>query len=55
LLSHAAQLQLDGVRLIADGLRPGDDRERALSADFDDHLIKPVDLATVERALGNLY
>jgi PAS domain S-box-containing protein len=43
---------LAAVRLIAlTGYGQTEDRERALAAGFDDHLIKPVDLSALERAL----
>ncbi|MEO8605045.1 MAG: PAS domain-containing protein [bacterium] len=40
------------IRLIAlTGYGQADDRERALEAGFDDHLVKPVELSALERAL----
>ena len=48
-----AMPQLMGVRLIAlTGYGQADDRQRALSAGFDEHLTKPVDLGAVEHAFG---
>lgn len=45
--------ELSGIRLIAlTGYSHATDRQRALAAGFDDHLIKPVDLAALERALA---
>ena len=45
----------NGLRLIAlTGYGQADDRERALSAGFDHHLVKPVDLALLERTLAGL-
>jgi two-component system, sensor histidine kinase len=43
-----------GVRLIAlTGYGQAEDRRRALEAGFDEHLTKPVDLQTLEHALGD--
>ena len=43
----------DAVRLIAlTGYGMREDRERALAAGFDSHLVKPVDVADLEAALG---
>jgi len=45
----------NGLRLIAlTGYGQADDRERALTAGFDHHLVKPVDLALLERTLAGL-
>src|SRR6185437_4693187 len=47
--------ELSGVRLIAlTGYGQADDRDRAIAAGFDDHLVKPVDLQALERALAGL-
>ncbi len=44
---------LDGLRLIAlTGYGQPEDRERSRAAGFDAHLVKPVDLAALERALA---
>lgn len=44
---------LKAVRLIAlTGYGQAEDRARALGAGFDDHLVKPVDLPALERALA---
>jgi PAS domain S-box-containing protein len=56
-LAHAmrARQQQPGLRLIAlTGYGQPEDRERALSAGFDYHLIKPVDFASLERTLTAL-
>jgi PAS domain S-box-containing protein len=48
-----AMPELRELRLIAlTGYGQADDRERAIAAGFDDHLVKPVDLPTLERALA---
>ncbi|HEY2592148.1 MAG TPA: ATP-binding protein, partial [Steroidobacteraceae bacterium] len=48
-----AMADLDGLRLVAlTGYGQADDRGRALDAGFDDHLVKPVDLPTLERSLA---
>jgi CheY-like chemotaxis protein len=48
-----AMPQLEGVRLIAlTGYGQADDRERAIAAGFDDHLVKPVDLPALEGTLA---
>jgi signal transduction histidine kinase len=45
--------KLKTVRLIAlTGYGQAEDRERALGAGFDDHLVKPVDLSALERTLA---
>ena len=45
-----AMPQLDGVRLVAlTGYGQTEDRSRTRGAGFDDHLVKPVDLPTLER------
>jgi PAS domain S-box-containing protein len=45
--------KLTALRLIAlTGYGQAQDRERALSAGFDEHLVKPVDLASLERVLA---
>jgi signal transduction histidine kinase len=45
--------RLEGVRLVAlTGYGRSEDRERTQAAGFDDHLVKPVDLAALARALG---
>ena len=50
-----AQPQLNGLRLVAlTGYGQSDDRQRALAAGFDDHLVKPVDLQVLERTLVGL-
>ncbi|MGH8258658.1 MAG: PAS domain S-box protein [Steroidobacteraceae bacterium] len=47
--------ELKGLRLIAvTGYGQADDRQRALAAGFDDHLVKPVDLQALERALAGV-
>jgi PAS domain-containing protein len=38
----------------ATGYGQADDRERARAAGFDDHLVKPVELSALERALAGL-
>lgn len=44
---------LTGMQLIAlTGYGQPDDRERALAAGFDDHLVKPVDPRVLERTLA---
>ena len=44
---------LKAVRLIAlTGYGQAEDRERALTAGFDDHLVKPVELSALERSLA---
>ena len=46
---------LRAVRLIAlTGYGQAEDRERALDAGFDDHLVKPVDLLALERTLAGI-
>ena len=48
-----ADSRLAGVRLIAiTGYGRAEDRRRSAAAGFDDHLVKPVDLATLERSLA---
>jgi CheY-like chemotaxis protein len=43
---------LDGLRLVAvTGYGQAEDRERSKAAGFDDHIVKPVDLLMLERAL----
>jgi len=47
--------KLSGLRLIAlTGYGQTDDRQRSLAAGFDDHLVKPVDLRALERAMAGL-
>ena len=46
---------LSQARLVAlTGYGQADDRERAIAAGFDDHLVKPVDLLALERALAGI-
>lgn len=46
--------QLRGLRLVAlTGYGRSEDRQRTRAAGFDDHLVKPVDLATLTRALND--
>jgi CheY-like chemotaxis protein len=48
-----ANSRLAGLRLIAvTGYGRASDRQRSASAGFDDHLVKPVDLATLESSLA---
>ena len=48
-----AMPELRGVRLLAlTGYGRSEDRHRTRAAGFDDHLVKPVDLAALARALG---
>ena len=48
-----ANSRFAGLRLVAvTGYGQTDDRQRALAAGFDDHLVKPADLATLERAVS---
>lgn len=48
------ELGLDAVRLIAvTGFGQSDDRQRALEAGFDAHLVKPIDLNELTRLLSN--
>jgi two-component system CheB/CheR fusion protein len=48
-----ASAEYSGIRLIAlTGYGQRADRERALQAGFDEHLVKPVDGETLERVLG---
>jgi len=50
-----AMPQLKGARLVAlTGYGQADDRERAIAAGFDDHLVKPVDLPALERTLNGV-
>jgi CheY-like chemotaxis protein len=45
--------ELNAIRLIAlTGYGQAEDRERALAAGFDEHLVKPVDLSVLERTLA---
>ncbi len=45
---------LDGLRLIAlTGYGLTEDRQNARAAGFDDHLVKPADLQTLQRAMGD--
>jgi CheY-like chemotaxis protein/anti-sigma regulatory factor (Ser/Thr protein kinase) len=45
--------KLAGIRLVAlTGYGQAEDQQRALAAGFDDHLVKPVDLAELERSLN---
>ena len=45
--------ELEGLRLIAlTGYGQAEDRQRALAAGFDEHLVKPVDLPALERTLA---
>ncbi|MFZ0500719.1 MAG: response regulator [Steroidobacteraceae bacterium] len=44
---------LAGMRLVAvTGYGQTDDRQRALAAGFDDHLVKPADLAALDRTMA---
>jgi CheY-like chemotaxis protein len=44
------------LRLLAvTGYGQAEDRERAKAAGFDDHLVKPVDLTALERALAAVH
>jgi PAS domain S-box-containing protein len=48
--------RLDGVRLVAlTGYGQFEDLNRAHEAGFDDHLVKPVDFATLERSLAGQH
>jgi CheY-like chemotaxis protein/nitrogen-specific signal transduction histidine kinase len=48
-----ARPELKGLRLVAvTGYGQAEDRERAQAAGFDDHIVKPVDLLALERALA---
>lgn len=48
------ELDLNGVRLIAlTGYGQDEDRERCYDAGFDEHLIKPVEPATLEDLLSS--
>ncbi len=50
-----AMRELQSVRLVAlTGYGQLEDRERALAAGFDDHLIKPVNLSALQRALAGI-
>jgi signal transduction histidine kinase/ActR/RegA family two-component response regulator len=50
-----ANLRLNALRLVAvTGYGQAEDRERARIAGFDEHLVKPVDLATLERTLATV-
>ena len=45
--------QLRGVRLVAlTGYGQAEDRQLARSAGFDDHLVKPVEMEALERAIA---
>lgn len=45
--------RLNGLRLVAlTGYGQAEDSQRAYAAGFDDHLVKPVDLSALERALA---
>jgi two-component system CheB/CheR fusion protein len=45
--------KLQGVRLVAlTGFAQAEDQQRARAAGFDDHVVKPVSLSTLERALA---
>lgn len=47
--------QLDGIRLVAvSGYGQAEDLQRTRAAGFDDHLVKPVDLPSLERALTGI-
>ncbi|MGH8221089.1 MAG: ATP-binding protein [Steroidobacteraceae bacterium] len=47
--------QLNGIRLIAvSGYGQAEDLQRTRAAGFDDHLVKPVDLPSLERALAGM-
>lgn len=49
-----AQLASDGLKLIAiTGYGQQEDRQKALAAGFDHHLVKPVDFAALERAMAD--
>ncbi|HJS91405.1 MAG TPA: ATP-binding protein [Steroidobacteraceae bacterium] len=46
---------MDGLRLVAvTGYGQAEDQQRALAAGFDAHLVKPVDLSALERALAGM-
>jgi CheY-like chemotaxis protein len=48
-----AMEKLAGVRLVAvTGYGQTDDRQRALAAGFDEHLVKPADIAALDRAIA---
>jgi len=48
--------QLRGIRLVAlTGYGRSEDRQRTQDAGFDDHLVKPVGLATLTRALNDSH
>jgi CheY-like chemotaxis protein len=50
-----AMPRLNGLRLVAlTGYGQAEDSQRAHAAGFNDHLVKPVDLAALERALAGL-
>ncbi len=50
-----AKPQFKELRLVAlTGYGQAEDRQRALSAGFDDHLVKPVEMAALERTLAGL-
>ncbi len=52
-LARRLRATCDGIRLIAvTGYGQESDRERSASAGFDDHLVKPIDLAELARALA---
>lgn len=51
-----AQPQLRGLRLVAlTGYGRSEDRQRTRAAGFDDHLVKPVDLAALTRTLSDSH
>lgn len=51
-----AMPQLRGIRLVAlTGYGRSEDRQRTRAAGFDDHLVKPVDLAALTRALSRSH
>ena len=52
-LARRLRATCDGIRLIAvTGYGLESDRERSAGAGFDDHLVKPIDLAELARALA---
>jgi CheY-like chemotaxis protein len=48
-VAYSSREALDGIALT--GYGQAEDRQRAQAAGFDEHLIKPVDLAVLQRAL----
>jgi CheY-like chemotaxis protein len=50
-----SQRELESIRLVAlSGYGQSEDLRRARQAGFDDHLVKPVDFATLERCLSSV-